>query len=518
MKGKASLRNQLFLSFTLLLLLLVIIIGTTQHFVMEQYLTTNKIALVESKYHIFMDEEAQEEKIDEESQKNSSESENENGDEGGKVSQIDELKDPKYVLDKLVDRDVSAAYIDLDGNVLGRASYSPGDVKRRDLNTIIYNSEYMPILSKSEYGKRISNDKPRNFKGMTYKEKDIYGNEYLTLIRPLKINEEIVAFVQLSTPFQGITSILVDQLRIFALVSFVILILGIILIRIILNYALKPMKEMSQVVEQISVGNLDVRIDEEKGQEEINKLANSFNGMLERLESAFQQELDTNEKMRRFVSDASHELRTPLTSIHGFVEVLLRGAAKDQEQLEQALNSILMESERLGGLVNDLLTLTKLEREKAEKKENRDLRQAIYEIEPQLKVLVGERGLILDFNKDQEYLAYINENHIKQVVYNLIHNGAQHTDKKDGVLSIRLENKDKWVELVISDNGTGIPEKDCPHIFDRFYRVEGHRSRKQGGNGLGLSIVKSIIDSHNGTIEVESALGKGSVFRVLLPK
>lgn len=114
-------------------------------------------------------------------------------------------------------------------------------------------------------------------------------------------------------------------------------------------------------VEQINVGQLHTRLPKDNGQLEIDKLSNSFNNMLERIETSFEKEQYIKEKMRRFVSDASHELRTPLTSIHGFVEVLLRGAAKNEKQLNLALNSILLESERLTKLVNDLLMLTKLD-------------------------------------------------------------------------------------------------------------------------------------------------------------
>lgn len=522
-RRKSSLNTQLFLAFTGILLILILIIGASQNYVMEQYLTASKVSLMESRFHNFMDEELNEQiKGAEQSENHDSEDDSAEGgivDDGSINSTLKEFKDPKYVLGKLVDRDVGVVYIDQDGKILGKAAFDPTTARKRlGGDSAVYDTNYVPVFSQTEYRTFLSQGRSTAGKSPVLKRQDIYGNSYLTNLRLLQVDGITIGLVQLSTSLDSIHSILVDQIRVFALVSFIILILGAIVIRIILIYTLKPMKDMAEVVEQISVGNLDIRLDEEKGQTEINKLASSFNGMLERMETAFQQELDTNEKMRRFVSDASHELKTPLTSIHGFVEVLLRGAAKDKEQWEQALKSVLMESERLGGIVNDLLTLAKLERENISKRDKVDMNKLVHEIEPQLRVLVGEERLLLDFKTDENYFAYINENHIKQVIYNLVHNGVQHTDLKKGWIALRLKNEGLWTILEIEDNGTGIPEKDIPHIFDRFYRVEGHRSRKQGGNGLGLSIVKSIVDSHEGEISVESELGVGTTFTVRLPK
>jgi two-component system OmpR family sensor kinase len=242
--------------------------------------------------------------------------------------------------------------------------------------------------------------------------------------------------------------------------------------------------------------------------------------MLEGIEVSFQKEMSIKEKMRQFVSDASHELRTPLTSIHGFVEVLLRGAAKNEEQLHLALNSILIESERLTKLVNDLLLLNRLDIDAEKDMHSEKISDIIEEVYPQLNILSGERKIELKLKDD--VFVYGNRNKIKQVIFNLVQNAVKHTDEKNGCITISVDNalgssKD-YVLLKVKDNGTGITEEHLGKIFDRFFRSEAHRSRKDGGYGLGLSIVKSIVDAHGGKIQVKSEVGIGTTFYVFFKK
>ena len=191
--------------------------------------------------------------------------------------------------------------------------------------------------------------------------KDKNGNE--NIIAFLKIGDinNHLALIQISTSTQEIDNILNIQIIIYLLASILILIIGIVIGKKVLGSTLKPLYNMANTVEQITVGQLDMRLQENNKQIEIDKLSKAFNDMLARIETSFEIEQKIKEKMRNFISDASHELRTPLTSIHGFVEVLLRGAAKNEKQLNLALNTILLESDRLEELVNELLVLTKLD-------------------------------------------------------------------------------------------------------------------------------------------------------------
>jgi two-component system OmpR family sensor kinase len=238
--------------------------------------------------------------------------------------------------------------------------------------------------------------------------------------------------------------------------------------------------------------------------------------MLERIEASFQAEIEAKERARRFVADASHELRTPLTSIHGFLEVLLRGAMNQPEQLKKALTSMHGESERINKLVEDLLLLAKLDRAPELELKLGDLDEVLKEMEPQLRLLGGRRevGLALRTGMTCRFDA----NKIKQVVLNLFHNAVQHTDAETGRIELTLEcGDDGTVALGVRDNGSGIPAAHLPHIFDRFYRSDSSRTRKYGGAGLGLSITKSIVDAHGGVIRAASREGKGTTFYVVLP-
>jgi two-component system OmpR family sensor kinase len=224
------------------------------------------------------------------------------------------------------------------------------------------------------------------------------------------------------------------------------------------------------------------------------------------------------EKMRSFVSDASHELRSPLTAIHGFAEVLSMGAAKDEEQLQSSLTMITSETERLTKLVNDLLLLTQLDHKIETPMQPQDLGQIIQELEPQLRLLGGERQLRLSLAEN--LIVPLNRDQIKQVIINLVQNAFQHTSDRDGLITISLESvlvSDEHCALIkVTDNGSGISSENLDSIYDRFYRETSHRSRKQGGYGLGLSIVKSIVEAHGGKITVTSTVGSGTTFSIYL--
>ncbi|MNE47073.1 Sensor protein SrrB [compost metagenome] len=220
--------------------------------------------------------------------------------------------------------------------------------------------------------------------------------------------------------------------------------------------------------------------------------------------------------MRRFIADASHELRTPLTSIHGFLEVLLRGAANNPDQLKNALNSMLGESTRMKKLVEDLLTLAKLDRAPVVSRTETRLDTLIMEMEPHLRILAGDRTV--QFSIKSNVRGMYDCDKIKQVILNLFHNAVQHTDPQKGKIVVALSLHDKNHSLIsVKDNGPGIPTEHVSHVFERFYRSDASRTRKHGGAGLGLSISQSIVEVHGGEISVHSELGKGSTFEVILP-
>lgn len=374
-----------------------------------------------------------------------------------------------------------------------------------------------PILDKKTYQKALRNRPEDGQPRQDYIiAKDQTGEEQLVVLKPdLHEIGGNAGLLQISTPTGPLKELLTRQLLTFFGLALAALLAAILVFRPFLNRVLVPLYAMVDTAEQIDAGNLDRRFPTRQGQEEIDRLADSCNGMLDRLEESFLAEQETKEQMRRFIADASHELRTPLTSIHGFLEVLLRGAANQPDQLHRSLKSMYGESERLNKLVNDLLLLAKLDRTPRVELSEGALDQVVKEMEPQLRVLAGARNL--RFAIDSDLKCRFEADKMKQVVLNLFQNAVQHTDPETGDIRLTLTGEDRNIVLRIEDNGPGISEETIGHIFDRFYRSDSSRTRRSGGAGLGLAITKTIVEVHGGSIQAESREGEGAVFIVRLP-
>ncbi|MHB8157742.1 MAG: sensor histidine kinase [Desulfocucumaceae bacterium] len=342
------------------------------------------------------------------------------------------------------------------------------------------------------------------------------GAEQLLVLQPVFASGQLLGLVQISTLTSPLKELLIRQLLTFLFLSLIAMLVGLLGFLPILRRTLVPLFNMVHTAEHIDAGNLAKRFPTRQGQLEIDRLAESFNGMLERLEASFEAERETKEQMRRFIADASHELRTPLTSIRGFLEVLLRGAASQPDQLHKALKSMHGESERLNKLVQDLLLLAKLDRTPHIELTEGLLDKVIWDMEPQLNILAGSRKLVLSLEPNMK--CKYDEDKMKQVILNLLQNAVQHTDPVKGHVEISLSGKKSGVQLSVGDNGPGISDNHLPNIFDRFYRSDSSRTRRYGGSGLGLSITKSIVNAHGGTLHVISKEGEGSTFYIWLPE
>jgi len=353
--------------------------------------------------------------------------------------------------------------------------------------------------------------------GLNYQIVNSGGTQQLLVLQRVGAGPgQTAVLIQASTPTGPLNELLFRQLLIFLCLSLVAMVIGLLCYLSVLNRSLVPLFNMVETAEQIDAGNLARRFPTRQGQQEIDRLAESCNGMLKRLEVSFAAELETKEQMRRFVADASHELRTPLTSIHGFLEVLLRGAAQQPDQLDKSLRCMYNESERLNKLVQELLLLAKLDRRQSLELREGDLGDVLREMVPQLRILAGERHLQLQ--SEPELRCQFDVNSMKQVILNLFHNAVQQTDPVQGSIRIALCRAREGVELSMADNGPGISSTNLPHIFDRFFRSDSSRTRKYGGAGLGLSITKSIVGLHGGTIEVANNEGAGCTFTVWFPQ
>jgi len=347
--------------------------------------------------------------------------------------------------------------------------------------------------------------------------RDGNGTEQLLVfrLRPGGQSGPAKVLLQMGAPTAPIGDVLLRQLLIFAGLGLLAMGAGLALYLPVLRRTLRPFQELVRTVERIDAGSLDERFASARGQLEIERLSDSFNRMMERLGVSFEAEREAKEQMRRFIADASHELRTPLTSIHGFIEVLQRGAAGRPEQLQAALAGMHGESSRMKKLVEDLLLLAKLDRAPQLQLRETELDGIVAGMEAQLRLLAGRRRV--RFELASGLAAAADPDKIKQIVLNLFHNAVQHTDPEYGGIALALWPEGSDACLAVRDNGPGIAAEHLPHVFDRFYRIDASRTRTHGGTGLGLAIAKSLAEAHGGSIAAASTPGEGAAFTVRLP-
>ncbi len=271
-----------------------------------------------------------------------------------------------------------------------------------------------------------------------------------------------------------------------------------------------PIEQMSAQAQTISAERLGRRLQVENPDDELGRLARVLNDLLARLETSFEQ-------MRRFTADASHELRTPLTAIRSVGEGTLRAPRVDPA-CREVIGSMLEEVERLTTLVDALLTLSRAEGGHVGlKREPVALWDLTREVASHLSVLAEDRRQQIDLGSDDGLApVYGDRAVLREALINLLDNAIKYSP--DGArIAVRLRGMNGRASVEITDQGPGIAPEHQERIFERFYRIDKARSRQLGGAGLGLAIAKWAIDAHGGSIELESHIGSGSTFRVLLP-
>lgn len=291
--------------------------------------------------------------------------------------------------------------------------------------------------------------------------------------------------------------------------------------------SLRPVREIERTAAGIASGHLDTRVAIEDEHTEVGHLASSLNAMLERLELAFAAREASEERMRRFVSDASHELRTPLAAVRGYAELYRMGAVSSPEDLADTMRRVEESATRMGLLVEDLLALARLDEHAATHVREpvdlaalaRDAAQDLRALDPSREVSV----LGIDGGEAGPTTVSGDPARLRQVITNLVGNVAAHTPAGSPCeiavgRAVIAPDPDPWVVLEVRDRGPGVAPEHVEHIFERFYRADAHRGRGEGGGaGLGLAIVASIVESHGGRVAAGSREGGGTVLRVILP-
>lgn len=340
-----------------------------------------------------------------------------------------------------------------------------------------------------------------------YRRFEVRGNTWLLYDKPVYQQNKVAVWVRASRPLKSVEETL-HNLAIIILIAVPICILiaaggGLFLA----SRALSPIDHITKTARAIGQGDLTQRLNLPPTEDEVGRLAMVFDEMLDKLEGFFKRE-------RQFTSDASHELRTPVAVINAEAEEALAGD-KSNRDLKGAMKVVLKESQKMGLLVSQLLKLTRSDENKSRIEiETIDLTVIAEEVIEEMRSIAQQKKIELHLNGSNRIEIEADQALMTSLFINLIDN-AIHYNKEAGFVKVNLSAEKELVKIVVEDNGIGIAKKHLPHIFDRFYRVDKARSGDK--TGLGLSIIKWIVEVHKGSIRVESEPGSGTRFEVFLP-
>jgi heavy metal sensor kinase len=347
-------------------------------------------------------------------------------------------------------------------------------------------------------------------------EKNIAGSNYSTIV--LSVKQQKLRLYSTRTRQANITvGYTLEEVDTTLYELFISLLIGFPLVLLIstlggwflARVSLRPIDDLARSAHEITASNLSNRLPEPRSNDEVARLTHTLNEMIARLEDSFNQ-------IKQFTADVSHELRTPLAILTGELEVALR-SRKSPEEYKDIIISALEEVGRLSKVVRTLLDLSRAETGQVKiGMQLLDLSGLLEEISEDAGILAEEKHISMGIMIQPGLTIMGDDIRMHQALLNVLDNAIKYTPDGGDIL-IRLVRQDNQAVLRISDSGIGISEEHLPHIFDRFFRADQARSQDIQGNGLGLSIVKWIIEAHQGMIKAESTLGKGTLFTIILP-
>ncbi|MGH2559096.1 MAG: sensor histidine kinase, partial [Thermomicrobiales bacterium] len=340
---------------------------------------------------------------------------------------------------------------------------------------------------------------------------ELDGRETLVTLFPLRSEPnqaEVLGVVQLATTLDLANDVLGRERLLLGLGVLAALVIGALGSLWLTTSALAPLRRMIGTCRGIAAGNLDARVDLPRRQDEVGQLATAVDEMAMRIEAAFTAQ-------RRFIADAAHELRTPLTGLAGTLEVLLRGARDDPATASDLIERMHHEVTRLHRLAEQLLDVSRLDAEAVVQTQPLALPRFVDDILPHAQALGRERAIAVEAGVP--VTVHADPDRIQQALLHLVDNAVQHT-APGGVIRLGWQVEPASVDFWVADNGEGIAPGDLPHVFEPFFRGDRGRSRRRGGTGLGLTLVRTIATAHGGQVTVESRPGIGSRFTITLPR
>jgi heavy metal sensor kinase len=363
-----------------------------------------------------------------------------------------------------------------------------------------------PNINSAELSEAV--DKALNGKQQYNLIPDHDGLRILTF--PIKRGSQVVGALQVGLSLEDVNDTMHALLKVMLVLAPAMLLLASGGGLFLANRALAPIDKITRTAQQISADDFNRRIDLHGPDDEVSRLAHTFDDMIARLQSAFEQQ-------RRFTADASHELRTPLTAIIGQIDVALE-RRREAESYRGTLASVREQAQRLARMANDLLFLARSDTHAAPTaREAIDLAELLPAIVAQVESLAHARDQRLDLQQTSPLsIVCGNEDDLIRMFLNLLDNAIRYTSP-GGQICVRCDQHASDIVISVADTGQGIAPEHLPHLFDRFFRIDRGRSRAQGGSGLGLAIAQNIVRAHSGKLLVESTLGQGSTFTIILP-
>jgi two-component system OmpR family sensor kinase len=282
----------------------------------------------------------------------------------------------------------------------------------------------------------------------------------------------------------------------------------------VLRLGVRPVKAMTATATAIAAGDLSQRVPDVAKGTEAGELGAALNQMMTRIEEAFDERTRSEGRLRRFAADASHELRTPVATVRGYAELYRAGGLEDPQALSDAMRRTEQEAVRMGSLIEDLLTLARLDQGRPLERAPVDLAVLARDAVADARVVHPERELAAD--APEPVIVQGDDGRLRQVVANLVGNALVHTPA-DAPVRVTARRLGPEAMIEVRDEGPGMTPEVAEQAFDRFYRADASRSRHKGGSGLGLSIVDAITDAHQGRAELDTEPGRGTAIRIFLP-
>ena len=281
-----------------------------------------------------------------------------------------------------------------------------------------------------------------------------------------------------------------------------------------------PLVKLKKATQNIKEGNLDFVL-EVDGDDEFSELCRDFEEMRKRLKESAEEKVLMDKENKELISNISHDLKTPITAVKGYVEGIMDGVADTPEKIDRYVKTIYNKTNEMDHLINELTFYSKIDTNRIPYTFSK------LNVEDYFSDCAEEVGLELETRGiELVYANYVEDNvqviadgeQIRRVIHNIISNAIKYMDKPKGIIQIRIKDVGDFIQVEIEDNGKGIAAKDLPSIFDRFYRTDVSRNSSKGGSGIGLSIVKKILEDHGGKVWATSRLGIGTIMYFVLRK